>query len=93
MVAGSTPAVPAWASEGGASRRLDARPLLAQGVHPAERVMSDLAALDADDVYELTTPFVPGPLIERAAGAGFAAHAMPAGAGLVRTYFRRAADG
>lgn len=85
----SDEAAPPWASEAAASRRLDARPLLARGVHPAERVMSDLGGLDREDVYELTTPFVPGPLIERAAAAGFRAHAVTAGAGLVRTYFRR----
>jgi hypothetical protein len=83
---------PGWASAGAASRRLDARPLLAQGAHPVERVMADLAGLGAEEVYELTTPFVPGPLIERAAGAGFAAHPVADAAGTVRTYFRRGAS-
>jgi uncharacterized protein len=82
---------PPWAAASAASRRLDARPLLAQGAHPVERVMADLGALEQDEVYELTTPFLPAPLIDRAAAAGFAAHAVPVGAGLVRTYFRRTA--
>jgi hypothetical protein len=82
---------PAWASAGTVSRRLDARPLLAQGAHPVERVMAELAGLGGEEVYELTTPFVPAPLIERAAAAGFAAHPVADGAGTVRTYFRRGA--
>jgi hypothetical protein len=83
---------PAWASPAAAARRLDARPLLAQGIHPVERVMSELGALGADDVYELTTPFVPAPLIERAAALGCVAHPVADGPGLVRTYFRRGAS-
>jgi hypothetical protein len=85
-------AIPAWASPAAAARRLDARPLLAQGIHPVERVMSELGALGADDVYELTTPFVPAPLIERAAALGCVAHPVADGPGLVRTYFRRGAS-
>ncbi len=88
----SAGAGPAWASAATASRRLDARPFLAQGAHPVERVMADLGALAGEEVYELTTPFVPAPLIERAAAAGFAAHPVADGAGTVRTYFRRGAS-
>jgi DUF438 domain-containing protein len=84
-------AAPAWATGAAASRRLDARPLLARGAHPVERVLSDLGALAAEEVYELTTPFVPAPLIERAAAAGYAAHPVADEAGTVRTYFRRGA--
>ena len=54
--------------------------------------MADLGALAGEEVYELTTPFVPAPLIERAAAAGFAAHPVADGAGTVRTYFRRGAS-
>jgi PAS domain S-box-containing protein len=51
-------------------KRLDARPLKAQGIHPVEEVLRDLAALCAGETYELVTPHVPGPVLERAAALG-----------------------
>ena len=51
-------------------KRLDARPLKAQGIHPVEEVLRDLAALCAGEAYELVTPHVPGPVLERAAALG-----------------------
>jgi hypothetical protein len=51
-------------------KRLDARPLRAQGIHPVEEVMRDLAALAPGDAYELVTPHVPGPILEKAAAIG-----------------------
>ena len=38
-------------------KRLDARPLKAQGIHPVEEVLRDLAALGAGEAYELVTTF------------------------------------
>ena len=51
-------------------KRLDARPLKAAGVHPVEQVLRELAALAPGEAYELVTPHVPGPVLERAAGLG-----------------------
>jgi hypothetical protein len=51
-------------------KRLDARPLKAAGVHPVEQVLQDLARLGPDEAYELVTPHVPGPIIERAGAIG-----------------------
>lgn len=51
-------------------KRLDARPLRAQGIHPVEEVMRDLAMLAPGDTFELVTPHVPGPILERAATIG-----------------------
>ena len=42
-------------------KRLDARPLRAQGIHPVEEVLRDLAALAPGDAYELVTTFTRGP--------------------------------
>lgn len=79
---------PAWTAVAPALA-LDARPLLAQGVHPVDKVMGDLAALGPGEVYRLTTPFPPAPLVARAEGGGFEAHAVEEGPGLVTTWFRR----
>lgn len=80
---------PAWAFADVATRRLDARPLLAAGLHPVERILSELGGLAAGEVFELTTPFPPAPLVEKAAGVGCASHIVSEGPALVRTYFRR----
>lgn len=80
---------PAWLDGARVVKRLDARPLLAAGAHPVQEVMQELAALAVGDVYELVTPFVPGPLLERAQAGGCLAHAEQEGPGVVRTYFTR----
>lgn len=51
-------------------KRLDARPLKAAGIHPVEQVMTELAALAPGERYELVTPHLPGPVLERAAALG-----------------------
>jgi DUF438 domain-containing protein len=83
---------PAWLDGARIAKRLDARPLLAQGIHPLQQVMQDLATLGPSDVYELVAPFVPGPLVERARSLGCLAHVEEEGGGLVRTFFTRGAS-
>jgi len=51
-------------------KRLDARPLKAAGIHPVEQVLQDLGRLAVGEAYELVTPHVPGPVLERAAAMG-----------------------
>lgn len=51
-------------------KRLDARPLRARGIHPVEEVLRDLATLGPGEAYQLVTPHVPGPILERAAAIG-----------------------
>lgn len=51
-------------------KRFDARPLRAQGIHPVEQVLAELAALGPGEAYELVTPHVPGPILEKAARLG-----------------------
>ncbi len=70
-------------------KRLDARPLRAQGIHPVEEVMGDLAALRPGEGYELVTPHVPGPIIERAAAIGARASAAQVGPDEFVTTFAR----
>ncbi|WP_242360044.1 DUF438 domain-containing protein [Anaeromyxobacter sp. SG17] len=82
---------PAWLDGASVSRRLDARPMLASGAHPVQEIMQELAVLAPGDVFELVTPFVPDPLLERARAVGCVAHSEPGGAGVVRTFFTRAA--
>jgi uncharacterized protein len=89
-VVASAPSVrPAWLDPTSIVKRLDARPLLASGVHPVQQVMADLGALGPGEVYELVTPFVPGPLLERAGALGCLGHSEETGPGTFATWFTR----
>ena len=70
-------------------KRLDARPLRAQGIHPVEEVMRELAALAPGAAYELVTPHVPGPILERAAAIGVKGTTAQLGPDEFVTTFRR----
>jgi DUF438 domain-containing protein len=66
---------------------LDARPLLAQGIHPLEMVQQECATLEPGECFQIITPFPPAPMIEKMAAAGFGTHSETAGEGLFHTYF------
>ncbi|MFO0582059.1 MAG: DUF2249 domain-containing protein [Anaeromyxobacter sp.] len=70
-------------------KRLDARPLRAQGIHPVDEVLRDLAALAPGEAYELVTPHVPGPILEKAAAIGVRGTSLETGPGEVVTTFTR----
>lgn len=80
---------PDWARADRIARSFDAREVIQAGGHPMERVMSDLAALDAGAIYELITPFVPVPLVDLARAKGFDGYSFTESPGLIRTYFHR----
>lgn len=88
--AAASPA-PAWAQPAAAASTLDVRARVAAGDHPAAEIMARLQALAGEDVFQLVTPFVPGPLLARARDRGFAGHSVVEAEDLVRTFFRRAA--
>jgi hypothetical protein len=88
--AGEAPAAPPpWATPGAVTRTNDARDAIARDEHPLPQVMSDLAALEAADVYLLVTPFVPAPLVDLARSKGFEVFSVRVGEGVVHTFFRR----
>ena len=68
---------------------LDARPLLAQGMHPLEQVMRDAATLNPGEVYEIITPFPPAPMIEKMGAAGYECHSETGSDGLFHTFFKK----
>ncbi len=80
---------PEWLDKAKIKITLDARPLLAQGIHPLERVQQECATLQPGDIYEIITPFQPAPMIEKMAAAGFSTHSEPAPDGMHHTFFRR----
>ena len=47
------------------------REMLAAGDHPVNLVMDGLSKLPAGEIFKVTAPFVPVPLIDKASGLGF----------------------
>jgi uncharacterized protein len=78
---------PAWFDKTKIKQTLDARPLLAQGIHPLDQVMTDSALLKSGEIYEIITPFPPAPMIEKMKAAGFETHMENSPDGMFHTYF------
>ncbi len=68
---------------------LDARPLLAQGIHPLERVQQECASLNPGEIFEIITPFPPTPMIDKMAAEGFEFHMESAADGMFHSYFKK----
>lgn len=58
---------PAWFDEQKVKQVFDVREMLAAGEHPVAQVMADLNVLPRGTVYKLIAPFLPAPLIDKAA--------------------------
>ena len=80
---------PAWLANTRIKITLDARPILASGEHPLQRVMEECAALQPGDIYEVLTPFPPMPMIEKMTAMGFENYVELNNNGLYNTYFRK----
>jgi len=62
---------PHWLNEARIVIRLDARPVIEAGGHPLGEVLTGVSDLKPGEIFLLTTPFVPAPLIERVVEQGF----------------------
>lgn len=80
---------PIWFNNNKIKIRLDARPLLASGVHPLEKVISETATLNSGEIYEIITPFPPMPMIEKLNALGFDSYSEQDGSGIFHTFFMR----
>lgn len=78
---------PSWFNRDRIVKQLDARPIIEQGGHPLGDVLTDIRDLAAGDIYELVTPFLPAPLIERVVDQGFDAWSKKEAEDIIRTYF------
>lgn len=81
---------PSWVKSGKITQTIDARPMLAQGVHPKDMVVEALQKMGASDVLLLIAPFMPGPLVEIGRAMGFQTWTRQKSAGHVETYFGKA---
>jgi uncharacterized protein (DUF2249 family) len=62
---------PSWLAEEKIVKRLDARPIIENGGHPLGDVLTGVGNLKAGEIFELVTPFLPAPLIEKVVAQGF----------------------
>ena len=68
---------------------IDARPMIAAGEQPLNRVLSGLSALSPGAVLKLITPFEPAPLIDLARKQGCRVRCRAAGESLFHTFFAK----
>lgn len=59
--------MPSWFDEAKVSRGTDIRTMLSAGEQPVNQVMADLNTLEPGAICKVIAPFVPAPLIEKAA--------------------------
>lgn len=80
---------PVWLKEENIKITLDARPLLASGDHPIERVLQEASGLSSGDIYVIITPFIPEPMIGKLSAFGFETFIREEGPAEVHTYFHK----
>ena len=85
-IASSSEEIPSWFSTTRIVHSLDARSMLEKGEQPIYRVFSDSKSLEAGDIYELITPFLPAPLIDAAKEKGYLTWSKKEGEEVFKTY-------
>lgn len=80
---------PDWYDKEKIIKTFDTRPMLAQGEHPVNQVISDLKVLEKGKIYEMIASFVPAPLIEKAASLGFEHYLLSEKDNLIKVYFKK----
>ena len=58
---------PDWFDEKLVEKEFDAREMLSNGEQPVNQVLADLKGMPAGKIYKLIAPFLPAPLIDKAA--------------------------
>lgn len=62
---------PDWFDENKIAKELDVKPMLEAGEHPVNQVISEVKSIGENEIYKMTAPFLPVPLIEKVTGLGF----------------------
>jgi uncharacterized protein (DUF2249 family) len=78
---------PEWFDRALVSIKLDAREMIEAGDHPIRRVLQDLQSLKQGRIFELTTAFVPSPLIDIVQDKGYKSWSCKESPDIVRSYF------
>lgn len=78
---------PSWFIKEKIVKKLDARPIIESGGHPLGEMMKEVNDLKRGEIYELITPFLPAPLIERIMSMGYDKWTRKESDELFYTYF------
>jgi hypothetical protein len=78
---------PKWFLNSRIVKTLDAKPLLSQGIHPLDQVIAETASFASGDIFEIITPFVPHPMMEKMKDDGFSTWSIADASVGFRTFF------
>jgi len=80
---------PDWVKNENVKLEYDASIDLENGIHPAGKVTKEIHNISGDDLYLLTTPFIPAPLLQMVEEKGYETFSEKAGEQLFNTYIKR----
>lgn len=80
---------PSWYAADRVVGRTDAAAMLEAGEHPVHHVLDELRKLQARDIHEVDAPFLPVPMIEKAASLGYLHWARPREGGACTVAFAK----
>ena len=78
---------PGWFDPGKVSVTFNASPLIDSGQNPMQEVFDHLELTNAGEIFLLTTPFVPAPIIELISKRGYVHYCIASNEGQCSTYF------
>ncbi len=78
---------PDWFDSGKVLVTFDASPLIDSGENPMQEVLAQLEKTGEGNIFMLTTPFVPAPIIELISKKGYVHFCKASGGGHYHTYF------
>ncbi len=80
---------PSWVNKDKVKMEYDAFIDLENGIHPAGRVTKEIHDISGDELYLLSTPFVPAPLIQMVEEKGYEVYIDDLGDQMFDTYIKR----
>ncbi len=80
---------PDWVNKEKVKMEYDAFIDLENGIHPAGRVTKEIHYINGDELYLLSTPFVPAPLIQMVEEKGYEVYIDDLGNQMFDTYIKR----
>jgi len=78
---------PAWFEDGKISNQFDATTIINSGENPMHEILNHLDKTGDGEIFMLTTPFVPAPIIELIGKKGYLHYCLEVEQDLYRTYF------
>ena len=78
---------PGWYDPDKVSASFNASPLIDSGENPMQEVLTHLEKTNSGEIFLLTTPFVPAPIIELISKKGYSHYCITSNEGQCATYF------